>query len=264
MYSLAKFASRTGRIGRPLPDPYGIFSLRNIRFRAGATSMIAGKPGSFKSVLALNLLARWAREGLSAVYFSADSDEFTVARRMAGILTGASSETVDADFEANNYAAYMDALASLGSVRFEYRAMEVDHIASRLAAYEAVHGDYPDLVYIDNLINFASHPQAWDEMGSMLIEFDSMAREMKSHFCVLHHASEGWGAHSDPVPNAAIQGKLTQIPRLVLTTAANGRAMAVCATKNTNGPMDPDARNPMFFTVEPSLNVVDDYNQEAK
>ena len=55
------------------------------------------------------------------------------------------------------------------------------------------------------------------------------------------------------------QGKVTQIPRLVLTTAANYQDMLVCCVKNTNGPQDPDAKNPMSFEVGNSLRVQDDY-----
>jgi hypothetical protein len=263
--SLAKFAARTGRIGRPLPDPYSIFSLRNVRFRHGATSMIAGKPGSFKSVFALNLLTRWAREGKTALYFSADSDEFTVAKRVASILTGRNQmDEVEPDFLAGRIEPYVAVLKEMSNVRLEYRVMSIDDIADRLAAWEAVYGDYPDLVFVDNLINFAAHPQDWDGMGSMLIEFDGMSREMKSHFCVLHHASESWGIASDPVPRAAIQGKLTQIPRLVLTCAANESALAVCCVKNTNGPQDPDARSPMIFQVKESLAIEDNYRRDMQ
>src|ERR1035438_3939122 len=56
MYSLRKFNGRTGNIGQALPDVFPSFALARITFRQGATSMIAGPPGSFKSVTALNLI----------------------------------------------------------------------------------------------------------------------------------------------------------------------------------------------------------------
>lgn len=263
LYSIAKFASRTGRLGRPLESPFPVFDMENVRFRYGATSMIAGKPGAFKSTLALNLLVRWVGSGHSAVYFSVDSDEFTVARRLAGIMTGAEAQKVDTDFLAGRHADYMPSLKQFGNVRFEYRSMEMDDIADRLAAYEAVHGSYPGIVFIDNLIDFSESSDDWSRMIDMLREFDALARETRSHICVLHHASEGYGNACDPVPRAAIQGKVSQIPRLILTVAASGSALAVCCVKNTNGPQYPDANHWMPFSVQPSLKITDDSGDYA-
>lgn len=263
MFSIHKFLSRTGRLGTPLPTPYPIFDIERVKFRYGGTSMLAGKPGSFKSILALNLMTRWAEMGLSALYFSADSDEFTVARRIAGILTDTDSGKVDADFEQRKYAPYMTALASLGeSARFEYRAFDdIEEIYKRVNLYELVYGGYPDLIFIDNLINFAPSTDDWGAMRDMTNAFDGLARETKTHVCVLHHASEGYGEHSDPVPSKAIQGKVSQIPRLVLTTAAAGTDLAVAAVKNTNGPQFPSADHTMPFKVQPSLRVTDNYEE---
>lgn len=260
MYRLAKFHSRTGRLGQPLDAPYPVFDLRNIRFRYGATSMIAGKPGSFKSILALNLLSRWVEQGYSALYFSADSDERTVATRIAAIGSDAPYTKVDSDFEVNVYSPYQAALDRLNPVLFEYRAFDdFTDIADRLNAFEAVYTTYPDIVFLDNLINYAPSTDDWGYMRDMTKMLDTLARETKSHICVLHHAGEGYGDAADLVPRKAILGKLTQVPRVVLTTAASGQAIRVCCVKNTNGPQDPEARRPMCFEASDSLRVTDDY-----
>jgi hypothetical protein len=93
----------------------------------------------------------------------------------------------------------------------------------------------------------------------MTNELDKLARETSSHICVLHHASEGWGRAADPVPRAAIQGKISQIPRTVLTCAADNRWLKVSCVKNTNGPQYPDATRWLDFTVSNSLSVTDNY-----
>lgn len=266
MLSLAKFATRAGRSGRPLDDPFVVFSLNDVHFRYGGTSMIAGKPGSFKSVFALNLLRYWVTvANKTALYISVDSDEFTVTKRIASICTGRNQlKQVEPDFLQERFDAYLPELEKFKYVRFEYERLDVDEIAERLAAWESVYGDYPDLVFIDNLVNLASHPQDWDGMGTIINEFDAIARRTGSHFCVLHHASESreWGRPIDPVPVAAVQGKLTQIPRLVLTVAANDKCLMVTTGKNTNGPSDPGALHPMVFQVQDSLAVIDDYRRE--
>lgn len=261
MYSLAKFASRTGRIGKPLPAPFGVFDLEGVRFRRGGTSLLAGQPGSFKSVLALNMLCRWSGMGQTAVYFSADSDEFTVARRCAGIITDIGQSAVEAGIYADflHMGPMYEALGGLRAVRFEYKVSErgltpVEFMAGRLAGFEQVNGDYPDVVFVDNLINYSESATDWGLMIDMIRDLDEMARETRSHICILHHASDGWPS-GKPVPRAAIQGKVTQIPRLVLTTAADGTHLIVSCVKNTNGPQYPNADHWVDFIVRPSLRV---------
>ena len=256
MYALSKYHTRVGRIGTPLPPPYTSLESQKVKFRRGGTSLIAGQPGAFKSVFALNMLAHWAKCGMTSVYFSADSDEYTVARRMTGILSGQDMDAVEAMFKAKDYSHILPLLESLDKARFEYRALDVDGIADRLAAYEVVHGDFPDVVFVDNLINFAPSSQDWGAMIDFQNEMDAMAREFKSHICILHHVTDGFPS-GVPVPRSAIQGKVTQIPRLVLTVAAAGMQISVTCVKNTNGPQYPNADKWMNFQVHNSLQVED-------
>jgi len=247
--------SRSGQIGRPLPDPYPVFGANRVRFRYGATTMIAGQPGSFKSVLALNMLIRWCRDHkLSAMYFSADSDEFTVAKRCAGILTGMPSEQVELEFRQRGQA-LLESLLVLKTTRFEYRTLDMEEISDRLHSFEQVYGAFPDVVFIDNLMNFVDVTGDWARMLQMTVDLDVLARETKSHVMVLHHASEGKVKAGEPVPRGAIQGMISQIPRLVLTTWATENALGVACVKNTNGPQFPNAERAMAFSVQPSLEI---------
>jgi RecA-family ATPase len=254
MFSLAKFHTRAGNIGKPLPTPFDVFDFEGIRFRHGATSMIAGQPGSFKSVFALNMLVRWARMDETALYFSADSDEFTVARRCTGILTDIDQTVIESGLS-RGQADYIESLKALNTARFEYRAMDIDKVAERLASYEQVYGEYPSVVFVDNLINYAESATDWGEMIDFIRELDALARETRSHICVLHHASEGGVKAGQPVPRRDIQGKVTQLPRLVLTTASEGPHLMVSCVKNTNGPQYPNADHWMDFVIRPSLQV---------
>jgi hypothetical protein len=267
MYSLAKFATRRGRLGTALSSPYPVFDLENIHFRQGATSMIAGKPGAMKSTFALNMLARWGQEGLPVFYFAADSDEEEIVRRLAGILTGVYTEVVDADFDAGRIGRYMDAIQSMTFARFEYYAPDhqdpSEFIAERLAAFDAVYGDYPSIAFVDNAINFVETTDDWAGIRDMTRELGKVAFETGTHISVLHHASEGWGHPSDPVPSAAIQGKVTQIPRLVLTCAAESGSLSlkVACVKNRGGPSYPSANRWMDFEVQRSLKIEDRYQE---
>lgn len=256
MYALDKYHTRTGRMGAPLPEVWGTFSDYKIRFRRGGLSLIAGQPGAFKSTIARNMLVSWVQQGITAVYFAADSDEDEAARQIYGIITDEDTETVDQLFRAKQYAKITPVLRTMSAARFEYRALDIDGIAERLAAFEQVHGDYPDVVFIDNLINFASSSQDWAGMIDLQNELKALAHETRSHVCVLHHVTDGFPS-GVPVPRSAIQGKVTQIPTLVLTVAAAGLQLMVSVVKNRNGPTWPLADKWMNFQVYPSMRIQD-------
>lgn len=257
LYSLRKFASRTGQIGLSLPDPFPSFGEFNrISFRHGATSMIAGAPGSFKSVLALNMLAKWAQSGKSGLYFSADSDEFTVAKRLGGILTDRRIETVEFDMMHGRPGQYSDALRDLDRMHFVYTQTYMDGIANHVKSFEAIYGSWPDVIFVDNLMNYADSAGEWESMREMTRQLDSLARETAAHIVILHHTSESAG-FDKPAPRDRIQGKVTQVPRLVLTVAAKGLALYWSCVKNTNGPQDPAASVAYEFLVHPSMRVED-------
>jgi len=264
-YSLGKFADRIGNLGRPLPDPFPIYGdpTRRYKFRYGEVSMLAGKPGSFKSITALNWLAGWAGNGLGIMYFSADSGEAIVASRMTSIITGRSAEEIDRRFSMrenlDEFSGQLDWLDRL--VMFEYRQFDIDKIVKRIRGYSDIHGRSPDVIFVDNLINFVDRPDDYGDMIVLLRELDAVAREYKSHICVLHHAKFGEKKKDEDIGRAPadheIAGKVTQIPRIAFTSGAIGTQIQVACVKSTNGPQDPFAMNPMSFRIDDSLRVID-------
>ncbi len=265
MYSPRKFASRVGDIGRALPDPFNYMGKEQVQFRYCATSMIAGVPGSYKSVFALNMVVNWAKVDVSCLYFSADSEEFTVVKRLSGILTDQPLDDIEHAMLRGQNAPYVQAMGVLADagVEFEYESMGLEEMARRIKSYEAVYGAYPDVVFVDNLIDFVDNPDDWGGMLLMTRELDSMARKLRCHVCILHHAKlrvpygkeddHDWGK---PPADYEIQGKITQEPRLVLTMAADGMTTRVACVKNTNGPQFPDGSHSHYFNVCQSMRVI--------
>ena len=264
MYRLSRFMSQAGNNGKPLPSVFPILDHKQIQFRHGGTSMVAGAPGSFKSITALNLAVGWARQGKGILYFSFDSDRFTVTKRVSGILTGYASGRIEDDFVRDDVRLYTEALKAVDGINFVDRNLDMDGMVNHIGAYEAIHGTWPDIIFVDNLINTVDDPTDWGGMISVIRELDQIARETQAHICFLHHSSEAWSADHPgmPPPSHSIQGKVSQIPRLVLTVAADGLQLRMACVKNTNGPGDAQARNFMQFAIEPSLRVVDEVNRQ--
>jgi AAA domain len=261
MYSPDKYPRRIGNIGSPLPDPLLSLAAQRIQFRRGATSMIAGTPGSCKSVLALNMLAQWSKDRIGCLYFSADSEEFTVVRRLAGILTGDDLDTVEKKMLRGEHGRYVAALRRTDVVQFEYEQLDMQGIANRVKAYEQVYGSYPEVVFVDNLINFVESPDDWGGMLILTRELDALARDTRSHIVILHHAklrptvAGRTPAFDKPPADHEIQGKVTQIPRLVLTIGADNLSVRVACVKNTNGPQWKDASVYWDFALTNSMRL---------
>ncbi len=268
MLTLSKASKRNGRAGKPLPDTFKSFTDAKVYFRTGETSMIAGVPGSYKSVLGLNMAALWSLSGLLVYYFSADSQEATVQRRLGSILTGDDYETADRNLR-QNAGFYDSQLKRLDNITWEYdRLTSTEEIKDHLEAFELVNGVYPDVVFLDNLCNFTGRFDDWPGMLELVNQMDATARKMKTHVCILHHAkikeplrnqdaaaqvkTQGWPPRDDE-----IQGKITQLSRLVLTVAAVDRNVYWCPVKNSNGPQDPKAQRRYGFYVRDSLRIWD-------
>ena len=258
MYSLKKFRGRVGNIGKPLPDPFPVFGRNRVSFRQGSTSMIAGKPGSFKSTIALNMAVYWATHGQDVLYFSADSDEMTVVERISGLVTGDSTQDVERAFSKDEVDKYTRALSQVEYMRFVYRQMDMESIAKQVFTFDAVYGDFPHVIFIDNLVDFVDRPDDWGGMLTLTKEFDSLARETKSHICILHHAKINKEAAIGKAPaDWEVQGMVLQKPALVLTIGAGPGYANVACVKNRHGQEDPQAQNAFYFEIDESLRFHD-------
>lgn len=258
MQSLAKAFGRSANTGLPLPDTYKSFAAAKVLFRLSATSMIAGAPGAFKSALALNLLAKWARAGVHGLYFSADADEFTTAKRTAAILTQRPVDQVEAGMRGGSADFYKRALMQMENTRWVYKAADIDEIDRHMRGFEAVYGDFPRIVFVDNLLNVSSAGEDWAKAREFIRDLDILAREAESHVCVLHHTSESSYSPGLPPPRSAVMGKISQFPRLMLTVGSNESTLNVAVVKNTNGPQDPTAKTFFPMTIDAERMTIRD------
>ena len=270
MYSPYRFADRVGDIGQPLPDPFKQLADNRAKFRRGATSLIAGTPGAFKSVMALNMLVTWAGQGIGSLYFAADSDEVTVVNRLTGIVTGVNVERVERQMmedkgKRQEYKARL--YEDLPGVEFEYEQMDFEDVVKHVKSYEAVYGKYPDVIFIDNLIDFVESPTDYGGMLEFIRSMDGLSKEIKAHVCILHHAklrdsnkSDNDSDDKDPMQPPAdweVQGRITQLSRLVLTICAVGLHVNMSVVKNTLGPQTREASRVFSFEVYASMKVAE-------
>jgi len=219
MLTIAQAATRNKNNAQLLPDLFPALASNGIRFRRGQVTMIAGQPNSGKSLLALFYAVK---SGVPTLYISADTDAYTTAIRAAAVITGSQVNTVEEAFSSGTgYEFYEDELKTLKHLRFDFDpSPTLDDIQLSIQAYGEAFGEYPQLLIIDNLLNIAAlHDNEWTGMRDIAKAMHHIARETDAAVFMLHHTTEAEGRPELPPSRKSIQGKISQLPEMILTVA---------------------------------------------
>lgn len=219
MLTIAQAATRNKNNAQLLPDLFPALASNGIRFRRGQVTMIAGQPNSGKSLLALFYAVK---SGVPTLYISADTDAYTTAIRAAAVITGSQVNTVEEAFSSGTgYEFYEDELSTLKHLRFDFDpSPTLDDIQLSIQAYGEAFGEYPHLLIIDNLLNIAAlHDNEWTGMRDIAKAMHHIARETDAAVFMLHHTTEAEGRPELPPSRKSIQGKISQLPEMILTVA---------------------------------------------
>ena len=211
--------------------------------------MIAGQPGAGKSTLALLWALRAQRPTL---YFCADTSASTMALRMTAAILDKDQTFIETRMQDRDWAV---ATLRVGEhIRWSFEsAPSLKDIELEVEAFSELHGDFPELIVVDNLMDCTHNDgDSWESMRSLLRELKWWARHTDAAVLVLHHTSEAVEGRPCP-PRASIQGKVAQTPALILTVT-NGQPgfMGVCAVKNRYGKADPGGADATWLVYEPA------------
>ena len=219
MLTIAQAAGKTKNGAALLPDLFPALVSDGIRFRRGQVTMIAGQPNSGKSLLALFYALK---ANVPTLYISADTDAYTTAIRAAAVVTGSQVQSVEEAFNSGSgYEFYQDELATLKHLQFSFDpSPTLDDIELSIEAYGESFGEYPHLLIIDNLLNIAAlHDNEWTGMRDIAKAMHHIARQTEAAVFMLHHTSEAEGKPELPPSRKSIQGKISQLPEMILTVA---------------------------------------------
>lgn len=242
--------------GKSLPDVYDTFKRAGVRVRQGKVTMIAGKPGSGKTMLALNLASKWQ---VPTLYFSNDSDEMTVASRLISRrIEHRTSEDVSQVMDSHRSWAStslqedehirwcFDPSPTLGDIEIEVRA------------FEELYGYFPSLIVVDVLmqINYASENEHTSQ-GEVIQFLNSLARQTGAAVIVVHHTTES--VEGTPCqPRFAILNKINQLPAVILTVANHGDTFYFCPVKNRDGRDDASGQTVYAMYIDASRCIIED------
>lgn len=213
------------------------------------------------------MLALWyaIKCGEPVLYFSADSDQGTVANRAAAVLLNKTVNEVKDMRKSSAVSLVEDELWELNRrVRIDVDPHpSLDAIYEETMAYIELFGRCPAAIFVDNLMNVQSmHENEWTGYRDTMRALHGLARETESAVCVLHHVSEGDSKPNRPAPMRALMGKVSALPETILTVALDGDNYHVCAVKNRDGEADPMANNPITVYVDaPSMSLFNSHQE---
>lgn len=240
MRSLASAALASPPKGNLLPTVFPTLHDFGIRPRMGTCTMLAATPASGKTYLAL----KWLKEmKLPTLYFSADADEATIVERMCSIITGESTDSVAADLRTPEGKEFHsdNLMDEVPFMRFVFTPDPTyDELVLELMAFNELEGDYPKVVAIDNLMNLVGENEnEWGAMRDHTKAVKNLIRTTGASFFVLHHMSEDVKDPSVPAPRKSIQGKVSQLPEVILSLARAGDELRIAVVKNRYGDQSP-------------------------
>jgi replicative DNA helicase len=257
MLSLARATATRGVAGEPLPIVFKGLARDGVHLRMGQLSLVAAAPGVGKSLLALTLAMR---AGVPSLYFSADTDQQTMAVRASAILTGWRTEDVENAFEQGLTEALEIQLGNQQHLQFNFAApIEQAVMEGELRAYRQMYGDYPFLIVVDLLANLdlENDTGGFQKLEENCDFLHELARETGAHVMAVTHVTGDYEDGNTPVPLSGLRGKLGKTPELVLTIHRQGgdlyepvKQMGLCPVKNRTGKADASAGWRIPFTAD--------------
>lgn len=262
--TLHRSVARGLTAGEPIVfrTPLSVFEQNKISFRRGSIQMIAGPPGSMKTVLILNLI-RLMGDKVPTLYHSSDSDDFTVATRVIAMQTGMTTD--EAEFMVLTQPALAQAaLKDFSFVKWNFHAAPtLQQMYDEAEAYKEIHGEYPHHTIIDILMDVDYEGASEQNYWALMSEFKVMAREMNTSLTIIHHTSESAKGGSPP-PRSAIMGKANQLPTTILTLWGDSMkgTLDVAVVKNRFGPQSAMADNWFTLSANPGVCFIEEMPHE--
>lgn len=248
MRSLANAARRKQDTGNFLPPVFTPLENAGIKLREGTVTIVAGVPGAMKTGLTLYWVGRL---NLPTLYFSCDSEPFEMVERAAAMMTGDTMQQVRANPE--KYAPLLENL----NIRLNYEdAPTYDDLVLEVAAYAETFGEFPKVIVIDNLMNLTGdNENEWGAHRDHAKVIHKLTRITKAKVFVLAHMGEDKvDPSANPQPRTKLQGKVSQLPKVILSLAFDGERLKIAAVKNRFGPADASGHRHVELWVNPATN----------
>lgn len=269
VHTLHRQILKPNNSGIPIPNSLHGLAQNGIEFRRSELSVVYAVAGMGKSSLALSIAVS---SGVPTLYFSADTNSRDQAVRTLSVLTGLLNEQMSEALTTHT-AWCSQELRKAGHIRWTFDSSPtIDDLMEEVEAFTELYGDPPALMVIDNATDVVIEG-AGDEWGTLRELFRTLktvAREYSVAVVALHHASDRElngkfsGPHSVCPPRSDMQGKVSQVPALILSMASAENWMAVCPVKNRFGWSDRSGNRVVLFDWDPTRTFIADRGEDVR
>lgn len=262
MLTLAQSATIRGSAGEPLPTVWKGLTDKGTKFLRGQLALIAAGPGVGKSAFVLSYALK---SGVSTMYFSADSDAYVQLSRSLAIRGGLNMADSAELALSDDYDKVTQIIGNV-PIRFSYNpSPTLSHIEKAVMAYDELHGDFPELIVVDNALDVVlddsdESGQALDQLMSWLHD---LARTTGSCVIVLHHVTGPFNDADKPIPLSGVKGQIGRVPELILTLHKHTQDMGpdtlcVSTVKNRGQKADPSGNTFVELDFDGDLMQITD------
>lgn len=221
--SLLSATPKATVLAPPIPVSNSVFANAGLVFRRGQFSLVAAAPGVGKTLFATNLCLRTS---VPSLYFSADSDEWTVKHRACSILTGEQLTNVERQLGEESWDKYyLEQLRRADHVDWCFQTdIDLEFIVQRILAHVELRGESPQLIVVDNLGNtVVDQDNEGSELRSACRELQRVARTMNAHVMALHHVKGAKENGTQPILLGDLLFNIGKIPEVVLGIHRDGQ-----------------------------------------
>lgn len=235
---------------KPLPAPFKVFEENEALFYRGAVTLLAGGPGSMKTISTMNFVRTMK---VPTLYFSNDSTAYTIITRAYAMLTKQDIRIARGQIERDPGSASR-VLSLWGNVRFEFNSKpSIEDLAMSGEAFHTLYGEYPHFTVVDVLMNVDHEGVPEQNYWRLMPELKAIASDWNTAMFAVHHTTES--VKGEPCqPMSAILGKANQLPELIITTHQGNYAVV----KNRNGKSDVSGRTTFRLDTFPSQSRMED------
>lgn len=252
MLQLVQGRKKGLNIGDPLHMPFAANAVPNpdapkLIFRKGQLAMLAAPPGVGKSLVVQYGLQKGDGKGNYnyGIYFSADSDPFTMFTRGASFALGCKPSKVEVDLrDATKIGAIESTVATrTPHMAFDFRSeVTAQHMVEVIGAYATQYGRFPEFIVMDNLKNFSVDSQMTDEFAQAeesLVFLNEIAHMTGAAVIALHHVTGEHEGAAQAIPLSGVRGKLSKTPSAIYTMfKSNESELIFSVVKNRAGKAD--------------------------
>lgn len=210
-----------------------------------------------KTQLAINIASRIT---VPTMYFSNDSDNFTMASRMLAMRSGQPTAVTEEWAQHGTHKEYAQKLLMMDDhIKWSFHSgPSLDHIELEMDAFAEIHGEYPHHTIIDILMNVDYEGAGEQNYWGVMAELHDLSRKWETALTIVHHSSEAVKGEPCP-PRHAIMGKANQLPVLIITVAPDtfdrGK-LNFAIVKNRFGESDLTGRTAYQLDIEPQCSRV--------